>query len=136
ELMVADVVTVRSGDRLSHVDREMRLGRIRHLPVVDDAERLVGLVTERDLLAAGSHAERVADIMRTNPKVVHPDSPAHEAAYLLLRHGIGCVPVVDGEGRLVGLVTDTDFIRVAHTALGGAVPVDELEAEEREADHV
>jgi CBS domain-containing protein len=136
DLMTTELVTVRPTDGLARAAREMRLARIRHLPVVDDRGRLVGIITERDLLVARDRAGRVLDHMRTDIKYVHPDSPAHEAAYLLLRHRIGCVPVVDGDDHLRGLVTDTDFVRVAYTVLGGAVPVDELEAEEREAEHV
>jgi CBS domain-containing protein len=114
----------------------MRLGRIRHLPVIDDQERLVGVITERDLLTARDRGGRVLDLMHTDVKYVHPDSPAHQAAYLLLRHRIGCVPVVDSDEHVVGMVTDTDLVRIAYAVMGGAVPVDELEAEEREADHV
>jgi CBS domain-containing protein len=135
-LMTRDVVTVRAADRLSRVAREMRLGKIRHLPVVDDAGRLIGIVTDRDLREADDGDETVADAMHTDLKVVHPDSPAHEAAYLLLRHRIGCVPVVADGDRLVGLITETDFVRVAYAAVGGVVPVEQLEAEEREAERV
>jgi hypothetical protein len=46
------------------------------------------------------------------------------------------VPVTDREGCLVGLVTETDFVRLAYERLGGSVPVDQMELEEREADQV
>lgn len=137
ELMTADVVTVRPRQYLKHADEEVRLGRIRHLPVVNEHGKLVGLVTQRDLLAAGSNLDRpIADIMQRDIKTVSPSTPACEAAYLLLRHDIGCVPVTDEDGKLLGIITDTDFVRVAYQSLGGAVPVDQLEAEEREADRV
>ena len=55
---------------------------------------------------------------------------------MLLREKIGRLPVVSAEGRLVGIVTDSDFVRLAYTMLGGRVPVDELELEEDEADRV
>jgi len=69
-------------------------------------------------------------------KTVGPETPAHEAAYLLLRYPIGCVPVTDGGGRLLGIVTETDFVRIAYQHMGGQVPVDQIEAEEREAENV
>jgi CBS domain-containing protein len=50
----------------------------------------------------------------------------------LLRHKIGCVPVTDERGRLVGIVTETDFVRAAYVLLGGRVPVEELAQEEEE----
>ena len=63
-------------------------------------------------------------------------TPAHEAAYLLVRNKIGCLPVVNKDGFLVGIVTETDFVSAACILLGGRVPVDELELEEHEADRV
>jgi CBS domain-containing protein len=137
DLMTTDVVTVRPRQLLKRAAEEVRLGRIRHLPVVDDTGTLLGLVTQRDLLSSGGDLDQpIADIMRRDVKTVRPSTPACEAAYLLLRHDIGCVPVTDEDGKLLGIVTDTDFVRVAYRSLGGAVPVDQLEAEEREADHV
>ena len=137
DLMTRDVVVVKTRQGLTRAMDIMSNDRIRHLPVVDDAGRLIGLVTQRDLLAAGDALDgRIGDLMQAEIKTVSPLTPAYEAAYLLLRHDIGCVPVTDNHGVLLGIVTDTDFVRVAYQCLGGAVPVDELEAEEREADLV
>lgn len=137
DLMTTDVVTMKPRHLLKRAAEEVRLGRIRHFPVVDDHGVLVGLVTQRDLLAAGSDLDRpIAEIMQRDIKTVSPTTSACETAYLLLRHDIGCVPVTDADGKLVGIVTDTDFVRVAYRCLGGVVPVDQLEAEEREADRV
>ena len=137
DLMTRDVVTVKPRQHVSRALDVVNNDRIRHLPVVDDDKMLIGLVTQRDLLAAGDALDRrIGDIMRSEIKTVSPTTPAYEAAYLLLRHDIGCVPVTDDRGVLLGIVTDTDFVRVAYQCLGGAVPVDELEAEEREADLV
>jgi CBS domain-containing protein len=137
DLMTTDVVTVKPRQHLARALEVVHSDRIRHLPVVDDQGKLIGLITQRDLLAAGSELDRrIADIMQVEIKTVSPDTPAYESAYLLLRHDIGCVPVTDDRGHLLGIVTDTDFVRVAYRCLGGAVPVDQLEAEEREADLV
>ena len=135
--MTRAVVTVKPRQHVARAVDVVKNDRIHHLPVVDDQGKLVGLVTQRELLAAGEALDRrIADIMHTEIKTVSPTTPAYEAAYLLLRHDIGCVPVTDDHGLLLGIVTDTDFVRVAYRCLGGAVPVDELEAEEREADLV
>lgn len=142
ELTVADLMTPQPtvlGPRhhLKRAAEEMRLGEIRHLPIVDSQGRLVGLLTQRDLLAAGDALSRpIGEVMRTDIKSVAPESLAREAAYLILRHAIGCVPVVEPNGKVIGIVTDSDFVRVAYTMLGGQVPVDELEAEEEEAERV
>lgn len=135
--MTADPTVMRPSARLEDVDREMKLSGIRHVPIVDDRNRLVGLITQRDLLAAGPDpTRRVREVMQTDVKTVSPDTAAHEAAYLLLRHSIGCVPVTDDDDFLLGIVTETDFVRAAYTLLGGRVPIDQLELEEKEAEQV
>lgn len=137
DLMTRDPTTLSPRHKLRTAADELRLGRIHHLPIVDKDDHVLGLLTQRDLLVHGDDLDRlIGDVMHTDVTTVQPDSPAYEAAYLLLRHAIGCVPVVDANERLVGIVTDTDFVRIAYAALGGTVPVDQLEAEEREADNV
>lgn len=135
--MTRDVVTIKSRQHLARARDVVKNDRIRHLPVIDEGGALIGLVTQRDLLAAGDDpSRRISDIMQAEIKTVGPDTPAYEAAYLILRHDIGCVPITNDSGLLLGIITATDFVRVAYQCLGGAVPVDELEAEEREADLV
>ena len=136
DLMTRDVVTLGPRHHIKRVAREMQLGRIRHIPIVDKDGTLVGLVTQRDVLAAGENLARpVTEIMQADVKTVLASTRAYEAAYLLLRYDIGCVPVTESNGRLIGIITDTDFVRAAYALLGGRVPVDELEAEEREAEN-
>ncbi len=95
----------------------MMAGRaIRHLPVVV-AGRLVGLVSHRDLLGVRDRSARVADFMADEVLTVRPDTPACDAAQALLTLKIDCLPVVDDEGRLVGILTATDFVRVAYAVL-------------------
>jgi CBS domain-containing protein len=134
-LMTTPPITVRAQDRLATAWRMMRTYRIRHLPVVDANGRLVGLVTHRDLLAASSSSiiansedERVqlltwagvGDVMETHLSVAHPDESAAEAGERLLRHKIGCLPVVEGDAQLVGIVTEEDFLRWATTEMARA----------------
>jgi CBS domain-containing membrane protein len=123
-LMQRELVTLLREQSLPLAKEVMRLRRIRHLPVVDDQQRLVGLVTHRDLLGAqvsalsqlaeGDRDELqlcipVARVMRTDVWSVAPDTPALEAARIMLDHGFGCLPVVENQ-RLVGLVTEADFL--------------------------
>src|SRR5262249_18877223 len=106
----------------------MRAKRIRHLPVVGRDGRLAGLVTHRDLLAASSSSlsvpredervrlltfARAADVMETHVSVATPDDAAAVAGERMSRYKIGCLPVVRTDGRLVGIVTETDFVRWA-----------------------
>ena len=135
QIMSSTLRVVSAGDRLSHAAREMELGFLHHLPVVDEAGALVGILSQRDVLAAPDLDARVREVMTSEVLTVAPDTPACEAAYLLLRDKIGCLPVVAG-GRLVGIITVSDFVRIAYSLLGGKVPVDQLELEEEEADRV
>lgn len=135
--MVREVVTLGPGHHLEKAREEMHAGRIRHVPIVDPDHRLVGLITERDLLLLRDGANpRIGDVMRVDIKTATTETAAHEAAYLMLRYAIGCVPITDDDGQLLGLVTDTDFVRIAYIKLGGRVSLDEIEEEEHEADNV
>lgn len=121
DLMTTALMTLRGRDSVSRADFDMKLARIRHLPIVDEKQRLIGIVSNRDIMRAlGSgkkDAVSVAKIMSTTPITVNPSQPAHEAAALMLEHKFGALPVVGDEGELVGLVTETDFLEVAHRAL-------------------
>ncbi|HEY9157958.1 CBS domain-containing protein [Candidatus Binatus sp.] len=125
DVMSADPTTLKRNDQLTLADDIMRLGRIRHLPVVDDDDqRLVGIVSQRDLfrdalaqaLGYGKHAQRkiletlsVKDVMTTDVVTAGPDMHLIEAARLLTERKIGCLPVVEN-GRLVGILTEGDFV--------------------------
>lgn len=126
--MQREFASVRSDERLDFVDDVMALGRVRHLPVVDDG-RLVGVVSQRDLLAASlsrvlefDAKERrsflrsvdVREVMASRPVTVPPSASLADAAALLLRHKIGCLPVVGPKGEALGLLTETDLLRAAY----------------------
>jgi CBS domain-containing membrane protein len=128
DVMTAEFASVSPGDRLDFVDDVMALGRIRHLPVLEGG-KLVGIVSQRDLLAASlsrvldfqpderrrfMRAVEVADVMTPDPVTITPGTMLREAARLVLHHKVGCLPVVDAEGRPVGIVTETDLLRGAY----------------------
>jgi CBS domain-containing membrane protein len=137
ELMVREVVTLGANHHLEKAREEMEANGIRHLPIVDGDNRLVGLITERDLLQLREGANpRIGDVMHVELETASLETAAHEAAYLMLRYAIGCVPITADDGTLLGLVTDTDFVRVAYIKLGGRVSLDEIEEEEHGADNV
>ncbi|MCC6748230.1 MAG: CBS domain-containing protein [Deltaproteobacteria bacterium] len=130
DVMSADPITIEEDATVGQADLEMRGGDIRHLPVRDRHDRLVGMLSNRDLLRALGRGAggtlRVGDVMSAEVRTVRPESRACEATLLLLDHKIGALPVVDDRGRLVGLVTETDFVRLVHRLLGG----DQLSADE------
>jgi CBS domain-containing protein len=124
EIMMGSPVTLAPEDNLDLVNDIIALGRIRHIPVLDRG-RLVGIISERDLMGAAVPAifglkqksksallktYAIKDFMKKNVITVKPDTPIKEAAHLMAQKKIGCVPVV-ADGSLVGLVTTTDILR-------------------------
>jgi CBS domain-containing membrane protein len=131
DIMTAKVITLFEEDNLVGVEKGMTHFKFRHLPVVD-GEKLVGLVTHRDLLrtAASSlelgSAQKTArlnetvfvrDVMQRNVKTARPGTPLAEAGKLMWDQKIGCLPVVDDSGKLVGIVTEADFLKLALSLL-------------------
>jgi CBS domain-containing protein len=119
DLMTTAIITVRPDEAVREAHADMRMGAFRHLPVVDERGRLVGIVSDRDILRtlARPRDTTIAEIMTRDPVTVVADRPAHIAAQIMLDRTIGAVPVVNEEGRLIGLVTQTDFLDVARRAL-------------------
>jgi CBS domain-containing protein len=126
DIMQHKIVTVSAGDRLSTVEDIMTLGGVRHMPVVS-AGNLVGVVSERDLLRAslsdlsgesGSdqrraflHGVEIVSVMSAPAVTIGPDAEIREAARAMAEQKIGCLPVVEPPGELIGIVTETDLLR-------------------------
>jgi CBS domain-containing protein len=123
EVMVKEVATLDVNDELSLANDIMRLGRIRHLPVVDGT-RLAGIISERDLfrsslaqaLGYGGPASRdlmktlrIKDIMVKEVTTISPEAKLCEAVRMMMDKKIGCLPVVEND-HLVGLITETDIM--------------------------
>jgi len=137
EVMEVEVATLTTRDQLDLVDDVMRLGRVRHMPVLDGT-RIVGIVSSRDLLAASLsrvldieatrrreflRSVAVAEVMSQDLITLGRDATLREAAELMVRHKIGCIPVVASGAEFLGLVTETDLISAAllPAASGGAL---------------
>jgi len=119
--MTSDLFTVHAEDPIEMVANLMIWERIRHVPVEDHEHRLVGVVTHRAVMRfimSGGSPRRtsVGDIMKREPVTVRPETPTIEALRTMRRLGVGCLPVVDGE-RLVGIITDEDFMDLASKLL-------------------
>jgi CBS domain-containing protein/ribosome-associated translation inhibitor RaiA len=127
ELMEREVATLQRSDRLDLADDIMRLGRIRHLPVLE-GDRLVGILSNRDLLAASltramdfepSHRRafmrsvEVKEVMTQDVYTLGPNASVEEAGRQMLRRQIGCIPVVKSRGELLGLITETGLLKAA-----------------------
>ncbi len=115
ELMSRKPVTCTRETQVGAAAAEMRDRKISSLGVVDDAGRLVGIVTTRDLtarvLAEGRGAETpVGEVMTPEPLTLGPESLGSDILHMMLERRIGHLPVVDGE-RLMGMITQTDLTR-------------------------
>ncbi len=124
DIMPEKMVTISAGDTLSTVQDIMTLGGVRHMPVVS-AGKLVGVVSERDLLRAslsnltdfGSeqrraflHVVEIGRVMSSPAVVIDSEATVEEAARVMAERKIGCLPVVKGDD-LLGLITETDVLR-------------------------
>ena len=119
QFMAVDLFTVRPADVLDLAASLMHWRHVRHVPVEDDAGRLIGIVSHRDLIklmASGkfgaSASITVKDIMQTDIVTVSPDTPTLEALDIMRERNIGCLPVVR-DRRLVGIITAYDFLTVS-----------------------
>lgn len=127
DVMTKDVATLGRNEKLAVADDVMRLGRIRHLPIIDEDGALAGIVTQRDLfhsgllraLGFGTHAKERAmellvlkEAMKTEVVTISPAAPLTEAAKLMLERKIGCLVVVEGK-KIAGILTESDFVKLA-----------------------
>jgi IMP dehydrogenase len=110
--MITHPVTAGPGATLAEVDALCGRYRVSGLPVVDDAGVLVGIVTNRDLRWESDHSRLVRDVMTAMPLVTAPVGVGRDDAMALLReHKVEKLPLVDGGGRLRGLITVKDFTK-------------------------
>lgn len=120
QFMSIDLFTVRPDDLVDLAASLMDWEHVRHVPVEDDQGRLVGLLSHRSLLrlvARGRSASKtdpvaVSDIMKADPVTTSSGTSTLDAIEKMRREKVGCLPVVD-DGKLVGIITERDFINVA-----------------------
>lgn len=131
DLMTQGVKTLGPSGNLAEASDLMAQHRIRHVPIVDASFKVLGLVSQRDLLrgALGGGTELpssiqhaylrsigVTEVMIETVEIVAPDTPIREAARRMLDRKIGSQLVVEGD-RLVGILTEHDFVRYVHSIL-------------------
>ncbi|MFI5763434.1 CBS domain-containing protein [Streptomyces sp. NPDC051563] len=110
EVMTADVVSVDRSTTFREIAKLLADYDITGLPVVDEDDRVVGVVSESDLLA--HKALTAADIMTAPAVTIHAQEGVSEAGQLMTRLALQRLPVTDAEERLVGIVTRRDLLRV------------------------
>lgn len=135
ELMTGGLITVRPETPVPQARDLMAKEKIRHLPVTAPGRVLAGIITDRDIrlnlpsqatsLSAGEINHllgklTVGEIMTRSVITIGPDDPAREGARLMLDHKIGALPVLD-DGRLIGIITETDIVRAFIRATAPAI---------------
>ena len=142
DIMERDPVAVRLDDDVESVIRVLRENELPGVPVVDDSGKVVGIITENDLILRDEQADlhlphhldimggviylesmkhfeqrikkafasKAEDMMTADPIIVTPDSPVDDAAELIAENKHNRLPVVDDDGRLVGVVTRLDVL--------------------------
>lgn len=116
EVMTREVVTLAPDHSFQEAITLVARHRFRHLLVVSADQRLAGVISDRDLLrfmirSPYRDASIVADVMKNDPITVQPESSLSVAIATMLTRRINCLPVVDAEGRLAGILTSTDLLR-------------------------
>jgi CBS domain-containing protein len=146
EVMSREPITVRPETALTEVIQILAARRISGLPVVDETGKLVGVVSETDLMWKATDVtppayimvldsviylenpgryerdlhkalgQTVVDVMSHHPITIHPEQPLREAAHLMHDRQIHRLPVVDAGGQVVGILTRGDIVRTMASA--------------------
>ncbi len=134
DVMTVYPMTVCISQAALGVREGMKLAHIRHIPVVDDENCLVGIISQSDLLRAMVYAVSrseapmeqhplgslaIHEVMTRDVKVVFPDEPLRTAVGSLISERIGCLPVVErgAPGKLIGIITETDMLHILERLL-------------------
>jgi len=125
DMMTRSPHTLLRSDKLLDAKEAMTKFEIRHIPIVDSENKLYGIITQRDVLAAQeSSLHKVPtdqsytlntplnEVMHTDLMTAEPKAGLKESAKYMQKHKVGSLPVVEN-GKLVGIITDSDFVSIA-----------------------
>lgn len=125
-IMTPDPVTLKADDTLATAHKLMNEKHIHHIPVVDENDGLVGLISHRDILAASGSTlnsnpsdnsqTKVRKVMTAPVVSISPETGTLKAAQYIHKSRHGCLPIVD-DGNLIGIITEYDFVEVAISLL-------------------
>jgi acetoin utilization protein AcuB len=131
KVMTRNVVTIDKDADISSAQEKMSEHRIRHLPVVEENNLLIGIVTDRDVRSALPSSQfsdkektekitssKIEEIMTKNPITISPLDTIQDALLLLEKKRFGALPVVDPQKKLIGIITTRDLFREFINVLG------------------
>lgn len=134
DIMSTQIRSLDESQTIASASEALERMPFRHMPVTD-GDRLLGLISDRDLLRVDASTAvpnsstqaafiartlRVKDVMAKELTTVGPGEPLVNVAMLMRTHKLGCLPVVEDGNRLVGLITEADFVALAQNLLEGA----------------
>lgn len=136
--MTRKVLTADKNDSIFTAQEQMKKAGIRHLPVVDDEGRLIGIVTDRDLRSAMPYSlikhtcdeaereklagMRIEEIMSKSPVTLNPAYTIQDALLMVQEHKVGAFPVVDEDNKLKGILSVRDLLRAFINVMGIGQP--------------
>ncbi|MEH7524122.1 acetoin utilization AcuB family protein [Bacillus sp. JJ1503] len=138
EIMWTEVVALSKDDSIAKAIKLMNEKKIRHLPIIDENQRLIGLVTDRDIRDATPsilfETEKFKELLQNPLKMImktdiitgHPLDFVEEISAILYEHRIGCLPILKDD-KLVGIVTETDLLRTLVELTGAHQPGSQIE---------
>lgn len=136
EIMSTELITLAPSDSVSNAAETMTKNNIRHIPVIDPQNQVIGIVSQRDILKTGAFSNEISkptlncplsDIMTVDILTTHPKDSLRAAGLTLQKHKYGCLPVIDN-GAIVGIITDSDFVGVAINLIEEHDNYEDLEA--------
>lgn len=125
DIMSTELFYVSSDKKMHRIQDIIEWHNVRHVPVVDRHGYVLGIISHRDLLQTVYSGISpitqyeflrnvpVSDYMKTNVITTTPETEISEAAWLLLENKIGCLPVLNKESKIIGIVTESDFVKLA-----------------------
>ena len=118
DLMSTELVTLEPEHPVGEAINAFARGRFRHI-LVTKGDRLVGVLSDRDVLRffarrGGASGGTISEMITVNPHTVDPSASITEATRLMLQHRINCLPVTEGGGAVVGILTTTDLLRALY----------------------
>ncbi len=126
DLMTRKVITATAEDKVDRIFFLFHYENIRHIPIVSEKGKLVGIISDRDIkkilgprqkqheskdgTVLTVSARKVRTIMRREPLTIAPEEKAADAASIMVKRKIGALPVIN-KGKLVGIITATDILK-------------------------
>lgn len=137
QIMSRNVYTLTADSPIVDAMKLIELHQIRHIPVVDENDHLIGIISDRDIrdvspsiFHSTEHLEDflkpVSSIMKKNVITAHPLDFVEEISSLFYEHHIGCIPIVDDE-KVVGIITETDILHTLVELMGAHQPSSHIE---------